>query len=224
MTCPRALSSAGLKLSVLGAAVFLAAAVNVMASSGAAQALPDEPLARGKALLLQGKYNDAKTSFEAALGKDPKNREARYYRGVAWLKLNKADAAWADFQATLQGDAGYALGHVGLAQVWIMRMNYPEAEKEIALALARDPACAEAYYQRGIILGYQKRIDEALAAFEKCLELDPLHAYAHYQAGLAYNQKRRKDLTIVHLDKFLTLAPLAPEAPQVRNLMNMLKR
>jgi lipoprotein NlpI len=69
-----------------------------------------------------------------------------------------------------------------------------------------------------------KNTDAAVAAFEKGLEFDSLHAYAHYNLGLAYNQKKRKDLTIVHLEKFLMLAPLAPEAPQVRNFLNLLKR
>ncbi|MDH4198606.1 MAG: tetratricopeptide repeat protein, partial [Candidatus Aminicenantes bacterium] len=94
----------------------------------------------------------------------------------------------------------------------------------IAAALSRDERSDEAYYQRGIVRGYQKRTDEAIAAFEKCLSLNPLHAYGHYQLGLAYNVANRKDLAIVHLEKFLALAPQAPEAPEVRNLLNLLRR
>ncbi|MDH4196941.1 MAG: tetratricopeptide repeat protein, partial [Candidatus Aminicenantes bacterium] len=73
------------------------------------QAPREEPFARGKALLLEGKYADARASFETALERAPNNREIRYYRGVAWLKLGNPDAAWADFQATLDADSGFAL-------------------------------------------------------------------------------------------------------------------
>ena len=188
------------------------------------QAPREEPFARGKALLLEGKYADARASFERALQQVPGNREVRYYRGVAWLKLGNPDAAWADFQATLDAEPGFALGHAGRAQVWIRRSNYVEAEKEIAAALTRDERCDEAYYQQGIVRGYQNKTDEAIAAFEKCLSLNPLHAYGHYQLGLAYNVAARKDLAIMHLEKFVALAPLAPEAAEVRNLLNILKR
>ena len=210
-------------LSGLAVGLLLLGAVS-SAFGRASQALPEDPFARGKALLLQGQYADARSSFETALERAPDNKEIRYYRGVAWLKLDNPDAAWADFQATLDADPGFALGYVGRAQVWIKRSSYVEAENEIAAALARDELCDEAYYQRGIVCGYQKKTDEAIAALEKCLNLNPLHAYGHYQLGLAYNVVKRKDLTIVHLEKFLALAPLAPEAPQVRNLLNMLKR
>lgn len=211
------------RLKALAVGLLLLGAVSG-AFSFASQALPEEPLARGKALLLQGKFGDARSSFERALEQSPDNKEVRYYRGVAWLKLDNPDAAWGDFQGTIDADPGFALGYVGRAQVWIKRSNYVEADKEIAAALSRDGRSAEAYYQRGIVRGYQKKTNEAIAALEKCLELNPLHAYGHYQLGLAYNAVKRKDLTIVHLEKFLTLAPLAPEAPQVRNLLNLLKR
>jgi len=203
---------------------FLAAVIAAAAVAAVAQDLPTDPFARGKALLLQGKPAEAKASFDQALAQDTKSLDILYYRGVSRLQLGDAGGALADFNATLARKPDYALGRVGLAQVRIKEANYVEADKEIAAALAVDAACAEAYFQRGVVQGYLKNTDAAIAAFTKSLEIDALHAYAHYYLGLAYNQVRRKDLTIVHLEKFLTLAPLAPEAAQVRNLLGMLKR
>lgn len=203
---------------------FAPALLLAAAAFAAAQDLPAEPFARGKALLLQGKPAEAMASFEQALAQDTKTLDILYYRGVTRLQLGDAAGAQADFGATLARKPDYALGRVGLAQVLIKQANYPAAEAEIAAALAVDAACAEAYFQRGVVQGYLKNTDAAIAAFTKSLEIDALHAYAHYYLGLAYNQVRRKDLTIVHLEKFLALAPLAPEAAQVRNLLGMLKR
>ncbi|MBN2206262.1 MAG: tetratricopeptide repeat protein [Candidatus Aminicenantes bacterium] len=203
---------------------FLAGMVVIAAVAAAVQDLPAEPFARGKALLLQGKFAEAKASFEQALAQDTKSLDILYYRGVSRLRLDDTAGAQADFSATLAQKPDYALGRAGLAQVWIKQANYAEAEKEIAAALAVDDRCAEAYFQRGVVRGYLKDTDGAIAAFTKSLEIDALHAYAHYYLGLAYNQVRRKDLTIVHLEKFLALASLAPEADQVRNLLTMLKR
>ncbi|MDH5715059.1 MAG: tetratricopeptide repeat protein, partial [Candidatus Aminicenantes bacterium] len=77
---------------------------------------------------------------------------------------------------------------------------------------------------KGIIFGYQKNTPAAIESFNKCLEIDPNHAYAHYQIGLAYYQVKRPDLTIVHFDRFIALAPEAPEAEQVRNLLNAIRK
>jgi tetratricopeptide (TPR) repeat protein len=108
MNPKRKAMSRGAWLSGLAAGLFLLGSAAISLAS-ASQALPEEPFARGKALLLQGKYAEARASFETALGQSPDNKEMRYYRGVSWLKLNNPDAAWADFQATLDADPGFAL-------------------------------------------------------------------------------------------------------------------
>lgn len=91
-------------------------------------------------------------------------------------------------------------------------------------ALRGEPNLAEAHYVKGLVLSYQQKVDEAIKLLSRAVELNPTHAYGHYYLGLAYNQKKRKDLTIVHLEKFLALAPQAPEAAQVRTLLNFLRR
>jgi len=94
----------------------------------------------------------------------------------------------------------------------------------INTALSLDEKNAEALYQKGVVYGYQNDKNNAIECFEKCLEIMPDHAYAHYQVGLAYYHSNRPDLAIVHLEKFLELAAEAPEAEQVRNLLNFLRR
>lgn len=207
------------------AAALLALAATVPgAFSGPAQDLPEEPFARGKALLLRGNNAEARAAFEAVLAADPGHREARYLRGTAGLKLEDADGAWADFAALAEGEFRSPLGRLGFAQVYMKRGQFPEAETEIVASLAENPDSAEAHFQRGLLLGHLQRAQEAAAEFERSLELDPALAYAHYHGALAYNQLRRMDLAVVHLEKFLADAPLAPEAGQVRALLNAIRR
>jgi tetratricopeptide (TPR) repeat protein len=106
----------------------------------------------------------------------------------------------------------------------ISQKNYSAASAEIKRAFELNAEDAEAWYFKGILFGYEKKVKEAIDSLKKSLERAPDHAYAHYQIGLAYYQIKRPDLTIVHFNRFLELAPEAPEAPQVRNLLNFLRR
>ena len=186
--------------------------------------LPQDPYQRGLVLLNQFKYAEAKASFDQALAKYPNHKNAFYYRGKCLVELNQQEAAMNDFNKSLNIDSNFALGYVGLAEVYTKNKDYSRAMELVDKALVLDPKKAEALYQKGVIYGYQNKVSEAITYFNSCLEVKPTHAYAHYQLGLAYYQKQRPDLAIVHFEKFLQLAPEAPEAPQVRNLLNFLRR
>lgn len=188
------------------------------------QELPADPYQRGLALYLQGKYAEAMSSFEMALEAEPENIDFLYRRALCLLKLNETDAAREVFSHILEIAPEAGLGLSGQALILMQEKNYEEALNKVNVALTQEPGLSEAHFVKGLILSYQQKVDEALKALNRCVELAPAHAYGHYHLGLAYNQKKRKDLTIVHLEKFLTLAPLAPEAAQVRTLLNFLRR
>ena len=103
------------------------------------------------------------------------------------------------------------------------RKDYESAMQHIAMAQSLEPENAEAFYQKGVVFGFQGKTDEAINSLKSCLEFQSDYVYAHYFIGLAYNQLRRMDLAVEHLDKFLFLAPEAPEAEQVRRLLSALR-
>lgn len=186
--------------------------------------LPKDPMKRGKVLLEQFKYKEAKNSFDEVIMEKPKHKQARYLRGTALVELGNLDAAWNDFMKTLEVDSDYAPGFVGKAMIHIKKEEYEHAWNNLEKALSLDENLAEAYYYKGVVQGYRDQLDPAITSLEKCLEINPKHAYAHYQLGLAYNEKNRPDLTAEHLSIFLELAPEAPEADKVRKLLNFLRR
>ncbi|MGB2908463.1 MAG: tetratricopeptide repeat protein [Candidatus Aminicenantaceae bacterium] len=179
---------------------------------------------QGLDLLKDFKYPEAKEAFDQVIAKDPGYTQAYYQRGKALMELKQPGQADSDFTRCLQLDAGYAYGYVGKAQVFMFNKEFGAAMQQVDKALSLDPGNSEAWYQKGNIHAYQKKWNPAIAAYKKCLEVQPDHAYAHYYLALAYNQVNRKDLTIDHLQKFLHLAPNAPEAAQVRKLLNQLQK
>jgi tetratricopeptide (TPR) repeat protein len=85
----------------------------------------------GYNLSMQKKYEDAAPEFRAALKINPSDAMARNNLGTALALSNAPAEALAVWQAT--GDPASA--HNNLAAVWIEKGNFPEARKELEMAL-----------------------------------------------------------------------------------------
>jgi len=179
-----------------------------------------ERLQMGIAYFEAGKTAEAKAIFDQLVAENFENNDLNYYLGSALIKQKNPEAALTYFNKILQSAPNSPFGYIGKAQYYIAKANYTGAETQLNTAVQKDPNCAEAYYHRGLLRGYQKKLDLAIADLQKCLQLKGNHAYANYNIGLAYYQKGRKDLTITHFQKFLYLAPGAPEAAQVKALLS----
>lgn len=184
------------------------------------QTTQQDRLQAGIAYYQAGKTAEARAIFEQLVAENFVNNDLYFYLGSALIKQKNPEAALTYFNKIRQSSPNSPLGYVGKAQYYIAKAKYTGAETELNTAIQKDPSCAEAYYHRGLLRGYQKKIDLMITDLQKCLQLKGNHAYAHYQIGLAYNKKGRKDLMITHFQKFLYLAPEAPEAAQVRTLLS----
>lgn len=206
-------------------ALALGSALAMSDGSGAQDPeLPEDPFQRGLALYRIFRFQEAKTSFDTVLESQPDRKQALYHRGRTLLQLDLPGKAEQDFKQALKIDPEYAEGYIGLALAAIKLKHYDAAWNLNEKGAALNPDHPDVFYQKGLIFGYTDKTADAVAAFERCVELQPDFVYAHYQLGMAYNQQKRFDLTIVHLTRFLELAPQAPEAPQVRNLLEFLRR
>jgi Flp pilus assembly protein TadD len=85
----------------------------------------------GYNLLMQEKYADAAVEFRKALELNPKSEMARNNLGLALVNLGQPQEAIAVWQA----GADAATAHNNLAAVYIEKGRYPEARKELEIAL-----------------------------------------------------------------------------------------
>jgi Flp pilus assembly protein TadD len=90
----------------------------------------------GYNLLMQKKDEEAAREFQAALKLNPGSQMARNNLGIALAHSNDTAQAVANWQAT----SDPATAHNNLAAVWMEKGNYPEARRELDLALGYNRA------------------------------------------------------------------------------------
>jgi tetratricopeptide (TPR) repeat protein len=73
-------------------------------------------------------------------------------------------------------------------------------------AIALDPACAAAYFNRGLILYDQVDWEGAIADYNRAIELDPGFAAPYYQRGLARTDQGDLAGAIADFQKYLALS------------------
>jgi tetratricopeptide (TPR) repeat protein len=126
----------------------------------------------GYNLLTQKKYEAAAAELREALRLNPASQVARNNLGLALANQNATTQALAAWEAV----DGRASAHNNLAAVWIEKGNYPDARKELAIAL-----------------GYNRSHPAALSNLELVARLDGMPAtvasigrsrWARWKAGV----------------------------------------
>src|ERR1019366_5060383 len=90
----------------------------------------------GYNLLMQKKYAEAADEFRGALKLNPRSPVARNNLGLALANLGETDQAVANWQSA----NGPATAHNNLAAVLMEKANYPNARKELEIALSYNNA------------------------------------------------------------------------------------
>lgn len=170
---------------------------------------------RGRAELrrtTRASNREARQQFERALQLDPNYATAYAGLGLAYYEM--VVLGWTEFSddmlARAEELARKALlidpenidAHRLLSRVHNVLLQYDRALVEIDRALALNPSDAESHSQRGSILLWTGRLEEAIAAFETAFVLNPnLSASSALDLGIAYYTARRHDDAVRFLER-----------------------
>jgi tetratricopeptide (TPR) repeat protein len=102
--------------------------------------------------------------------------------------------------------------------------RYGEAADAYQKALALDPKNVDVRVDMGTCLKNSGRPQLALEEYRKASKLDPNHLFAHRNMGvvLAFDLKDKKE-AVKEFEKYLALAPNAPDAGEIRQMVQNLK-
>lgn len=140
-------------------------------------------------LISQGKYTAAIKQARVMISRNPRDAEARYLLGRAYLVDGKAELALMEFK-TVDETAIYsktipeAEFRNTIAQLYLKYNQPEEALKEYLLLIKLEPFQAENYYIAGYLFEQRDNTEQAQAYYKKAVETDPKHAAAHASLGL----------------------------------------
>jgi rhomboid protease GluP len=110
----------------------------------------------------------------------------------------------ARLQTVIKQQPNLVPAHFALAQAYLARDQYLEAEAEFKRVIELQPANLEARFDLGLVYLTEKRLDDAKAAFMQILAQDPNSAEGHYGLGLVLAVQQNHSAAI---DEFKKAAP-----------------
>jgi tetratricopeptide (TPR) repeat protein len=172
----------------------------------------------------QGQYNEALEYFEKVVAKFPESAEAFYNLGVSELRAGKMDQAIAALEKTVQLKPDLTEAYFALGECYFNKGESDQAIRMFSKTLDLKGQDSKSYYNLGIVYYKLNRVDEAISSFEKSIDLDPTFSSAYYQGGIAHIKKGDLKKALQYLEQFLKQEPNAPEAAQVRTMIEELKK
>jgi serine/threonine protein kinase/tetratricopeptide (TPR) repeat protein len=156
--------------------------------------------------------------------RDTTNAEAyqAYLRGRYYWNKRTADGlrkAIEQFQQAIDRDPNYALGHVGLADSYLLLEEYagapasetlPKARAALDRALQIDDSLAEAHTSSAKIYEDQWRWAEAEEEYKRAISLNPNYPTAHHWFSVSFRLKRQFDDAMIEIKRAQELDPLSP--------------
>jgi tetratricopeptide (TPR) repeat protein len=170
-------------------------------------------------------YAGAIKQLKLAVGKHPAFVNALNQIGVLYLRLNELDKADEALQKALKirPDAYEPLINRTITLFRLAR--YKDAETVVGDTLRARADSSVAYYYLGRILNKMGRNDEAETAYLTCLKMSPDEfKEAHRLLAVIYLNRGTSQRVIEELETYLKLVPTAPDADQLRKVIEQSKR
>jgi len=165
--------------------VTLSASISVAAQSSDSQAAIS--IQQARALVHQGRLNDAKTMMLEILQKNP-GADAYNLLGIIESEEQDYPSALDAFQKTLQLAPHSSQAHNNIGNVYLSEKKFDLAEKEFRIVLRLDPQNQDANYNLGLLLIAKGSPGEAIGHFDRIHHRD---LETNFSLIRAYLQTRR---------------------------------
>lgn len=148
---------------------------------------------------VEGAAERADASLSQGQSYDPKNPGYYLLKAQLLARSGEVDAAREAIQTSLQLKRNYTPALLLLAQLDIATGNTATAIGTTQAIITLEPNNPTRYYQLGVLLIAEERLEEAVGAFSQALRLDTQYANARYMRALALLDLGEKDLALADL-------------------------
>ena len=150
-------------------------------------------LGLARALIFQGKGDEAKQWARKAIEFNPQNYRAWYQLGFIDSRTDK-QAAIVDYEKAVSIQGNFAPVQRELGLLFFQQQNYAGAAKHLAQAANLGINDAILYNDLGISYSRLDRQHQAIESYQQALHLDPNLAQAHLNLGFSYEQLKQNSL------------------------------
>jgi predicted Zn-dependent protease len=119
-------------------------------------------------------------NYRTALQLDPNLDEARLGLAETLLKAHSNDESAIEFDTYLARNPDSVRGHVGAAQIAVLRGDLKTAAREFQAALKRDPNNPTALRELALIDLRGNRVPSAVALLKRAIDVSPFEVDLHY--------------------------------------------
>ena len=148
-----------------------------------------------------GEYDAAISELTTILKKNPKDANALYLLGMAYLKKKKWAEAAVPFSTLARLSPAFAAVYYQLGICYQQQKEPEKALEQYRKAMELDPANPDCPFNSALILFELNRVDEALVLFEKALALKPDDPAALEMAGRCCIHQSKFEKAIDYLEK-----------------------
>jgi tetratricopeptide (TPR) repeat protein len=148
-----------------------------------------------------GDYDAAISKLKAILDKSPKDSNALYIIGMAYLKKKMWPEATQSFLQVVDLSPTFAAVYYQLGLCYQQQKELDKALEYDQKAMELDPSNPDTPYNSGLVLFELNRIDEALASFEKTLTMRPGDPASLEMAGRCYINRANFGKAVDYLEK-----------------------
>jgi cytochrome c-type biogenesis protein CcmH/NrfG len=133
-----------------------------------------EALVRKGAGLVESNPTEAKAVLQQAISKDPRNVQAHFQLGHAYVKMKEYPKALDEYTKASEIDPKFADAFFNMGYVYAVRKEYPKAEEMYAKVVKLSPIYLdEALFNLGMVQEKQGKRKESLENIEKALSINP---------------------------------------------------
>ncbi len=162
-------------------------------------------------LLKQGKNQAAIKLAKSLITKNPRDTEAHYLLGKAYLMDKKTELALMEFKIVNQNAIFDKIPEAEfrkmIAQLFIKYNQPEEALKEYLLLTKLEPRNADNFYNAGKLFEQRSKSEQAIAYYQKAIELNKKDPKAHAAMGLLLYRGKQTAEAKKEIEYAISLSP-----------------
>ena len=166
--------------------LFAVLALLLLSFAANAQYDIDQFFARGRQMLIDGKYASAIENFNILARLDSTLFDAYFFRGIAKYNLGDFIGAEKDFNTSLRLNPIYTPAYHYRAITLSRTGKYDKALKDLAEAVDLRPSYTGLYFSRGVTYFLSQQFEKAVKDFNRFIKAEPRAADAYLNRGACY--------------------------------------